>query len=81
MKMTKDYVTISTEELDILGYKVKAITERFSDEYLDSNRFESRCLRCCFNPGKPSYMSPCICQYIRCDGYSRDLQIHFELVQ
>jgi len=77
--MTKDYVTISTERFNIFGHKVKAITERFSDEYLDSDRFESRCLRCCFDSGQPSYKKPCICQYIDCNGYGRDLQVHFEL--
>lgn len=79
--MTKDYVTISTENLDIFGHKVKAITERFSDEYLDSKRFQPRCLRCCFYSGQPRYMGPPrICQYIKCNRYySRNEQLHFEL--
>lgn len=78
--MTKDYVTIREEVIDVLGHKVKVITERFSDEYLTSNRFEPRCFRCCFYSGQPFYKAPCICQYIRCNGYM-DEQPHFELVE
>jgi hypothetical protein len=78
--MTKNYTTIRTEKLIILGHKVKAIIERFSDEYLDSERFKSRCLRYCFYTERESYSEPCICDYIRCNGYSRDIQIHFELI-
>lgn len=77
--MTKDYVTISEENLNIFGHKVKAITERFSDEYLGSKRFQPRCLRCCFYSGQPRYEGlPRICQYIKCKGYW-DTAIHFEL--
>lgn len=77
--MTKDYVTISTERFNIFGHKVKAITERFSDEYLSSKRFQSRCLRCCFYSGQPRYKGqPRICQYIDCNGYW-DTALHFEL--
>lgn len=71
--MVKDYVAISEKTIDILGHKVKAVRERFSDEYLNSTRFESRCLRCCFNNSK-------ICKFIRCNGYSIDDQTHFEKV-
>ena len=56
--MTKDYVTIKEEVVDVLGHKVKVVTERFSDEYLDSKRFQPICLRCSFNPGHPSYKEP-----------------------
>lgn len=73
--MTKDYVTIIEEEFNLLGHKVKAVTERFSDEYLDSKRFKTRCLRCCFNNNIKDF-----CNKIRCNNYSRDLQTHFELV-
>lgn len=74
--MTKDYVTIDEKTINILGHKVKAITERCSDEYLDNERFKPRCYRCCFfNKEDKS-----ICSYIRCDCYSIDLQIHFELI-
>ena len=78
--MTKDYVTIGEEVVDVLGHKVKVVTERFSDEYLDSKRFESRCLRCIFNPDHPSYKEPCICRYLHCTQYRGDEAIHFELV-
>lgn len=71
--MTKDYVIIRVENLNILGHKVKAITERFSDEYLDSDRFQSRCLRCCFCD------EPRVCHFIRCSGWSHDNETHFEL--
>ena len=74
--MTKDYVTIIEEEFDLLGHKVKAVTERFSDEYLDSKRFEPRCLRCCFNNNISDF-----CNKIRCNSFSRDIQTHFELVE
>lgn len=77
--MTKDYVTIKEEVVDVLGHKVKVVTERFSDEYLDSKRFQPICLRCIFNPGHPSYKEPCICRYLRC-GMLYDEAIHFELV-
>ena len=49
--MTKDYVAINEEKITVLGHKVKVITERFSDEYLISNRFEPRCFHCCFYSG------------------------------
>ena len=78
--MKKDYVTIGEEVVDVLGHKVKVVTERFSDEYLDSKRFQSRCLRCIFNPGHPSYKAPCICRYLRCTQYRGDEATHFELV-
>lgn len=78
--MAKDYVTIEEEVVDVLGHKVKVVTERFSDEYLHSKRFQPRCLRCCFYSGKPTYIKPCICQYVRCNGYSREVQRHFELM-
>ena len=76
--MTKDYMVVNEEKLTILGHKVKVITERFSPEYLNSNRFEPRCFRCCFYSGQPSYVKPCICQYIRCNGYGHE-RPHFEL--
>ena len=72
--MTKDYVPISTEYFNIFGHKVKVITERFSDEYLDSDRFEPRCFRCCFNNSK-------FCSYIKCSRYSYDLGVHFEIAE
>ena len=80
--MTKDYVTIKEEVVDVLGLKIKAVTERFSDEYLNSKRFRPRCLRCCFYSGQPRYEGPPrICQYIKCHRYyERDLQLHFELI-
>lgn len=78
--MTKDYVARNIAKFTILGHKVKAIEEIFSDEYLNSNRFQSRCLRCCFDSGYPSYKGPCICHYIKCDsGMSGDVATHFEL--
>lgn len=73
--MTQDYVTIIEEEFEVFGHKIKAVTELFSDEYLDSKRFESRCLRCCFNTKGTRF-----CGYIRCNCFSFDKQIHFELV-
>ena len=77
--MTKDYVVISIEHFDIFGHKVKAIMERFSDEYLNSKRFQPRCLRCCFYSGQPSYLGPPhICQYIKCRHFY-DEALHFEL--
>lgn len=76
---SKDYITYREENFNILGHKVKAITERFSDEYLDSKRFKSRCLRCCFYSNRDSYKEPRLCDYIHCNGYSRDIQVHFEL--
>ena len=79
--MTKDYVTINEEIIDVLGHKVKVVTERFSDEYLDSDRFKPQCFRCCFYSGLASYKSPCICQYINCKCYSRDQGIRFEIVE
>lgn len=78
--MTKDYVTIKEEVVDVLGHKVKVVTERFSDEYLDSKRFQPRCLRCCFYSGQPSYIKPCICQYLDCTQYRGDEATHFELM-
>ena len=80
--MTQDYVTVRKEKFNILGHEVNAITELFSDEYLDSKRFQPRCLRCCFYSGQPRYIGPPrICQYIKCHMYSRDLGLHFELVE
>ena len=73
--MTQDYVTIIEEEFDLLGHKVKGVTERFSDEYLDSKRFEPRCSRCCFNNNIKDF-----CKKIRCNSFSIDIQTHFELV-
>ena len=77
--MTKDYVTIREEYITIFGHKVKVITERFSDEYLNSKRFEPRCFRCCFYTKRDSYKEPIICDYIRCNGYI-DTARHFELI-
>ena len=79
--MTKDYVTIKEEVVDVLGHKVKVVTERFSYEYLNSKRFQPRCLRCIFNPGHPSYKAPCICRSLDCTLYSMDEAIHFELAK
>lgn len=81
MKMTQDYVTIRKEKFNILGHEVNAITELFSDEYLDSDRFQSRCLRCCFYT-KREFLdrAPCFCDYIKCNGISRDRQTHFEII-
>lgn len=70
--MTEDYVIVKEEVVDVLGHKVKVVTERFSDEYLSSRRFQPRCLRCIFNPSRPS-----ICQYLYCT-LIRDEAIHFE---
>ena len=72
--MTQDYVIIREEEFDLLGHKIKAVTEKFSDDYLDSKRFESRCLRCCFNNNRSDF-----CRKIRCNSFSIDIQTHFEL--
>ena len=72
--MTKDYAVFRTEELTILGHKVKVITEIFSDDYLDSHRFESRCLRCCFVKDKN------ICKFIKCNSPRGDVATHFELI-
>lgn len=79
--MTKDYVTVKEEKLNILGHEVKAITELFSDEYLDSDRFQSRCLRCCFYT-KREFLdrTPRFCDYIHCNWFSQDRQTHFELI-
>ena len=77
--MTKDYVTIKEENFNILGHKVKAITERFSVEYLGSKRFQPRCLRCCFYSGQPRYEGPPrICLYINCRQHGHEAT-HFEL--
>jgi hypothetical protein len=40
--MTKDYTVIRKEKLTVLGHKVMVVTEIFSDEYLNSNRFVPR---------------------------------------
>lgn len=79
--MTKDYVTVKEEKFNILGHEVKAVTELFSDEYLDSDRFQSRCLRCCFYT-KREFLdrTPRFCDYIHCHWFSRDRQTHFELI-
>ena len=79
--MTKDYVTVKEEKLNILGHEVKAVTELFSDEYLDSDRFQSRCLRCCFYT-KREFLdrTPRFCDYIHCNWFSQDRQTHFELI-
>ena len=79
--MTKDYVTIREEDFNILGRKVKAITERFSDEYLDSKRFQPRCLRCCFYNEDYWDRKKRICNYIHCGAYSKDIATHFELAK
>jgi hypothetical protein len=79
--MTQDYVTVREEKFNILGHEVKAVTELFSDEYLDSDRFQSRCLRCCFyNERDILYRTPCLCDYIKCNGFSCDRQTHFEII-
>ena len=72
--MINDYVTVQTEELTIFGHKVKAITERFNDNYLNSIRFQPRCLRCCFKDSK-------FCNFIKCTWWSNDLQTHFEIIK
>jgi hypothetical protein len=79
--MTKDYVTVKEEKLNILGHEVKAVTELFSDEYLESDRFQSRCLRCCFY-SKREFLdrTPRFCDYIHCNWFSQDRQTHFELI-
>ena len=79
--MTKDYVTIGEEKFNILGHEVKAVTELFSDEYLDSDRFQSRCLRCCFYTEREFLdRTPRFCDYIHCNWFSNDRQTHFELI-
>lgn len=79
--MTQDYVTVKRERLNILGHEVDAITELFSDEYLESDRFQSRCLRCCFYT-KREFLdrTPRFCDYIHCSWFSCDRQTHFELI-
>lgn len=79
--MTKDYVTVKEEKFNILGHEVKAVTELFSDEYLDSDRFQSRCLRCCFYTEREFLdRTPRFCDYIHCNWFSQDRQTHFELI-
>lgn len=79
--MTQDYVTIKEEKFNILGHEVKAVTELFSDEYLESDRFQSRCLRCCFYT-KREFLNrtPRFCDYIHCNWFSQDRQTHFEII-
>jgi len=78
--MTKDYIVLRIENLNVLGHKVKAVTELFSDSYLNSKRFESRCLRCCFYSDEKDFSKkPHICDYIDCNNVRYDLQTHFEL--
>lgn len=76
--MKEDYVVWKVENLNVLGHKVKAVTELFSDSYLKSKRFESRCLRCCFYSEK-DYSKAHICDYINCSNPRYDFQTHFEL--
>ena len=75
--MTKDYAIIRKEKLTVLGHKVIAVTEIFSDEYLDSIRFVPRCLRCCFSENCGDGYN--FCKYIRCNGGRGDVATHFEL--
>lgn len=79
--MTQDYVTVREEKFNILGHEVKAVTELFSDEYLNSDRFQSTCLRCCFYT-KREFLdrTPRFCDYIKCYSISRDRQTHFEII-
>ena len=80
--MTQDYVTVKVEKFNILGHEVKAVTELFSDEYLNSDRFQSPCLRCCFYT-KREFLdrTPRFCDYINCANLvSCDRQTHFELI-
>ena len=72
--MEKDYVVLGKEKLNILGFQIEAIRERFSNVYLNSTRFQPRCLRCCFND------EPNFCNYIRCNVCSGNIQTHFELL-
>ncbi len=76
--MTKDYTVIRKEKLTVLGHKVMAVTEIFSDEYLNSNRFVPRCLRCCFSKNYRDTYN--FCNYIKCNGGRGDVATHFELV-
>lgn len=80
--MTQDYVIVRKEKFNILGHEVNAITELFSDEYLDSDRFQSRCLRCCFyNKREFLDRTPNFCDYIKCSDFiGCDRQTHFELI-
>lgn len=75
--MTKDYAVIRKEKLTVLGHKVIAVTEIFSDEYLNSKAFEPRCLRCCFSKNYGDAYN--FCNYIRCNGGRGDVATHFEL--
>ncbi len=77
--MTKDYAVIRKEELTVLGHKVMAVTEIFSDEYLDSDRFVPRCLRCCFSKNYGDAYN--FCTYIKCDCGRGDVATHFELIE
>lgn len=83
--MTKDYVTIFTRDYNILGHKVREVYEQFNDEYLDSDRFQPRCLRCCFYDPDTRGLFPKkkhnFCNIINCNGYSRDHASHFELAE
>lgn len=83
--MTKDYVTLFTKDYDILGHKVREVHELFNDEYLNSDRFQSRCLRCCFYDPDTRGLFPKkkhdFCDHIRCNGYMYDHASHFELIE
>jgi hypothetical protein len=73
-----DYVTIKEVVVDVLGFKVKAVTERFSDHYLHSKRYQSRCLRCVFKYNRQPYdEQEGICHYLNCWRYG-DEAMHFE---
>lgn len=82
--MTKDYAVIRKEKLTVLGHKVIAVTEIFSDGYLADKCFEPRCFRCCFFKDRnvtpqSGYGVFHICNYIKCDGGRGDVATHFEL--
>lgn len=78
----KTYYKTSEERLNILGHEVKAVTEYFYDEYRNSERFQSRCLRCCFYRKRKDLFDrePHICDYIRCSSFGWNEQTHFELI-
>ncbi|MBP5457228.1 MAG: hypothetical protein J6Y37_12080 [Paludibacteraceae bacterium] len=82
--MAKDYVTIFTRDYDILGHKVREVYEQFDYKYLNSDRFQSRCLRCCFYNPETRGLFPKkkdFCDLIRCNGYSIERASHFELIE